>query len=186
MNQLVVLDGLHHEPGEVHPPGAVAGQDRVAHVSAPHRQTLGFTFLEVAASYHGPLCSTFEDPTARLDLVVEVDETDEAGQASHHADQCLDLPGVDVSAVTGDVLAAREHQAGPGTSMVEHRLRGSRGVVVDPPRHQHGEDGIAAGDRPLDHSAIIRCTRNDGDTAREAFQLDCAGLPTHGDHLIAP
>src|SRR4051794_8618087 len=111
MNQLVVVDGLHHESGEVHAAGAVAGQDRVAHVSAPHRQTLRFTFLQVAATHHGPPCLTGEDPTARVDLVVEVNETDESRQTSHHPDQCLDLPGVDVSAVTGDVLPGGEDQA---------------------------------------------------------------------------
>src|SRR4051794_41362165 len=40
VDELVVLEGFHHEQGEVHAARDVALEDGVAHVSAPHGQAL--------------------------------------------------------------------------------------------------------------------------------------------------
>ena len=122
MNQFVVLDGLHHEPGEVHPSREVAFEDRVSHVSAPHGQALRLAVLQVAAAHDGPPGVAGEDPLARFHLVVEVDETEESRDAACHLHQRLDLPRVHVLAIARDVVPTREHQASPGTGQVEHRL----------------------------------------------------------------
>ena len=126
MNQFVVLDGLHHEPGEVHASCEVAFEDRVPDVSAPDGQALRLAFLQVAAAHDGPPRVAGEDPLARFYLVVEVDETEESRDPARHLHQRLDLPRVHVLAIARDVVATREHQAGPGTGQGEHRLGGPR------------------------------------------------------------
>ena len=78
MDQLVVLQGLYHEPGKVHPAREVALQDGVAHVPAPHRQALALALLEVAPTHDRPPGVAGEYPPARLHLVVEVREANES------------------------------------------------------------------------------------------------------------
>src|SRR5438874_1503011 len=54
VNELVVLEGLHHEQGKVHTAREVARQDWIAYVFAPHGQTLAFALLEVATAHDCP------------------------------------------------------------------------------------------------------------------------------------
>ena len=56
---------------------------------------------------------------------------------------------------------------------------------MDPSRNQHGEDAIAARDRPLNDMAVVRRTRNDRDTPREFLELVHTDLAAYGDHPIA-
>lgn len=48
VDELVVLEGLHHEQGEVHAARDVALENGIAHVPTPHRQALTLALLEVA------------------------------------------------------------------------------------------------------------------------------------------
>ena len=82
VNQIVVLERLDHEEGEVHAARDVALEDRVADVAAPHGQALAVALLEVAAAHHRPAGVAGEDAPARLDLVVEVGEAGEPCEAA--------------------------------------------------------------------------------------------------------
>lgn len=64
-------------------------RDRVTDASAPRRQALALTLLEVAGAHDGPASAAGEDPSTRLDLVVEVDAASELGQPGGE-DRCLD------------------------------------------------------------------------------------------------
>src|SRR6266436_622578 len=72
VDELVVLDGRHHEEGKVHATRDVAFKDRVAHVPAPHWQALAIALLEVAPAHNGPPRVACKYPPACLNLVVEV------------------------------------------------------------------------------------------------------------------
>src|SRR5689334_9254857 len=80
MYQVVVLQGRHHEQGEVHPPGDVALKDGVTYMSAPHRKALALAFFELAATHNGPPCIAGEHAAAGFDLVVEVDRPGELAE----------------------------------------------------------------------------------------------------------
>jgi hypothetical protein len=54
MDQLFVLDGRHHEQGEVVSTRDVAAEYGITHVPAPHRQALAVTFLQLAAPNDRP------------------------------------------------------------------------------------------------------------------------------------
>ena len=83
VDELVVLEGRHHEEGKVHPTRDVALEDGVAHVPAPHGQTLALALFEVAPPHDGPPRVACKHPPARLDLVIEVHD---AGEARKPAD----------------------------------------------------------------------------------------------------
>jgi hypothetical protein len=78
MHQLIVLDRRHHEQGEVHAAREVALEDGDAYVPAPHGQALALALFEIAPAHDGPARVAGEDPPARLYLVVEVGEANEA------------------------------------------------------------------------------------------------------------
>src|SRR5438067_736573 len=82
--------------GKVDAARAVAREDRVAHVPAPHRQALALALLEVASAYDGPPCVAGEHAPARLHLVVEVGEAGETRERAEDLDDRPDLPRVDV------------------------------------------------------------------------------------------
>ena len=89
MYQLVVLQGRHHEQGEVHPPGDVARQDGVAHVPAPHRKALALAFFELAAAHDGPPRIAGEHASAGFNLVIEVDRPDELAEPAQDSAPAL-------------------------------------------------------------------------------------------------
>src|SRR5439155_20040305 len=72
VDELIVLEGLHHEQGKIHAARDVALENGVAHVPAPHGQALTLALLEVAAAHDGPARVAGKHPAARLYLVVEV------------------------------------------------------------------------------------------------------------------
>ena len=78
VDELVVLEGLHHEQGKVHATRDVALEDGVAYVPAPHGKALTIAFLEVAPAHDGPPRVACKHPPARLDLIIEVDDASEA------------------------------------------------------------------------------------------------------------
>src|SRR5689334_4370310 len=96
VHEIVVFEGVDHEQSEVDAARDVALEDRIADVAAPHRQALADAFLEVAAPYDGPAGIAREDASGRLDLIVEVGEAGESGDAPADVDQRLELPRVDV------------------------------------------------------------------------------------------
>src|SRR3954454_3406142 len=126
VDELVVLEGLHHEQGEVHAARDVALEDGVAHVSAPHGQALTLALLEVAAAHDGPPRVAGEHPPARLHLVVEVGEASETRERGEDLHDRLELPRIHVLAVARDVPPAREDEARARRRVVEHRLGRSR------------------------------------------------------------
>src|SRR3954451_17082081 len=75
VDKLVVLEGLHHEQGKVHPTREVARQDWIAYVLAPHGQALALALLEVAAAHDCPPGVAGKDTPRGLDLVVQVDHS---------------------------------------------------------------------------------------------------------------
>src|SRR5206468_7642570 len=77
VNELVVLDGRHHEEGKVHATGHVALENGIAHVPAPDWQALALALLEVAPAHDGPPRFACKHAPARLNLVVEVHDTSE-------------------------------------------------------------------------------------------------------------
>src|SRR3954452_3283889 len=184
VNEIVILERLHHEQCEVHPARDVALEDRVAHVPAPHGQALALALFEVAAAHDCPPGVAGEHPLARLDLVVEVRESSEARERAEDLHERLGLPRVDVLAVSSDVPPGREHEAGSWARVVEHRLGRSRRVPVDSPRDEHDEHPVAALDRLLDHVRVVRRSWGDGDAPLELVELPDALLPAHPNDLV--
>src|SRR5215218_6456952 len=111
VDELVVLECVHHEEGEVDAAREVAFEDGIAHVPAPDGQALALALLEVAAAHDRPARVAGEHPPARLDLIVEVGEASEAGERPPDFHERPELPRVDVLAVEGDVPATGEHEA---------------------------------------------------------------------------
>src|SRR5882762_9704819 len=68
VDELVVLEGRHHEEGKVHATRDVAFKHRVAHVPAPHWQALAIALLEVAPAHNGSPRVACKHPPARLNL----------------------------------------------------------------------------------------------------------------------
>jgi hypothetical protein len=186
VDEFVVLERLDHEEGEVHAAGDVAFEDGVADVPAPYRQALAVALFEVAAAHDGPVAVAGEDPLARLHLVVDVDDAGEACETAPDVDERLELPGINVPAVTGDVPPGREHQPCPRLRVVEDRLGRSRRVTVYPPRDEHDEHPVAARDRPLYDLAVVGCAGHDVDPALELGELADALRAAHADHLVTP
>src|SRR6185437_9676404 len=186
VDELVVLESLHHEQGKVHAAREVALEDRVAHMPAPHGQALTLALLEVATAHDGPPRVAREHAPARLHLVVEVGEASEPRERATDLHERLELPRIHVLAVEGDVPPAREHEARPRRRVVEHRLGHARRVAVDPSRDQHDEHPVAPGDRPLDDLGVVRRSPNDSDAPLEPIELPYAFLTTHANHLVAP
>src|SRR3954471_17849721 len=106
VDELVVLEGLHHEQGKVHAAREVALEDGIAHVPAPHGQALALALLEIAPAHEGPPGVACEYPPARLHLVVEVREASEARERAADLHERFELPRVHVLAVAGDVPPA--------------------------------------------------------------------------------
>src|SRR6266545_2985802 len=185
VDELVILEGLHHEQGKVHAARDVALENGVTHVPAPHGQALALALLEVAAAHDGPPRVAGEHPPARLHLVVEVGEASQTRERAKDLHDRLELPRVHVLAVARDVPPAREHQARARRRMVQHRLGRSRRVPVDASRDQHDEHPVAPGDRSLDGIGVVRRSRHDRDAAGELVQLVNAFLPAHADNLVA-
>ena len=77
-DELVVRDRVDHEEREVDSPRPVAREERIAHVLAPDRKPLALALFKVAPANHGPPAVAREDPPARLDLIVDVGNPEEA------------------------------------------------------------------------------------------------------------
>src|ERR1700730_12425995 len=84
VDELVVLDGRHHEEGKVHAARDVTRKDGVAYVLAPHGQALALAFLEVAPAHDGPPRVACNPPPARLNLIVEIHYAREAREPTDH------------------------------------------------------------------------------------------------------
>ncbi len=186
VDEFVVLEGLHHEQGEVHAARDVAPKNWVAHVSAPNGQALALAFFEVAPPHHGPPGVAGKHPPARFHLIVDVHEASETRQPADDLQGPFERPRVHVLAVPRDVPSAREHETRSRTRMVEHRLGRSRRVLMDPPGDEHREHPVAPSDRALDDLAVVCRSRNDCDASLERVELPHAALPADADHLVAP
>src|SRR6267143_1177334 len=116
VDELVVLEGRHHEEGKVHATRHVALENGIAHMPAPHWQALALALLEVATAHDRPPRVACKHPSARLNLVVEVHNASEAREPTHDVHEHFDLPRVYVLAVSGNVTHAREDQAEEHTS----------------------------------------------------------------------
>ncbi len=56
---------------------------------------------------------------------------------------------------------------------------------MDPSWDQYGEDGVTARGCALDNLAVVRSSRDDRDTPREALELIHTYRAAYGDNLIA-
>ena len=186
VDELVVLEGRHHEEREVDAARLVALENRIAHVPAPHRQALALALLEIAPAHDRPARVAREHTPAGLHLVVEVGEADEARERAEDLHERPELPRVHVLAVERDVPPAGEDEPRSWRRVVEHGLGGAGRVSVDAPGDEHDERRVAPGDSPLDHLRIVGGARNDGDATLEHVELPHALLPAHADHLVAP
>src|SRR3954469_7619103 len=153
--EIVVLERLDHEQREVDAARDVASEDGVPDVAAPHRQALADALFQPAAPHDGPAGVAGEDAPRGLDLVVEVGEAGEPGQAPADLDERPELPRVDVPAVARDVPPTREHQPCPRRGEVEHRLRRPGRVPVHAARDEDDQYTVAAGHGPLDDVAVV-------------------------------
>ena len=84
VDELVVLEGLHHEQGEVDAAREVALEDGIAHVPTPHRQAVTLALLEVAPTDDGPSRVAGKHPPTGLHLVVEVGEASQTRERPEH------------------------------------------------------------------------------------------------------
>jgi hypothetical protein len=149
-------------------------------------QALAFALLEVAPAHDRPPRVAREHAPTRFHLIVEFGEACEACERAEELHDRLELPGVHVLAVAGDVPAARENESCPRRRVVEHRLGRSRRVPLDPPRNEHDEHTFAPCHCALDHLSVVRRSRNDGDAALEPVELPHALLSADAYHLVAP
>src|SRR3979490_1980398 len=117
VDELVVLEGRHHEKGKVHATRHVPLENGIAHVPAPHWQAFALALLEGAPAHDRPPPVACTPPPGRFNLVVEVHNASEAREPTHDVHEHFDLPRVDVLAVASDVPPAREAQPYPGTSV---------------------------------------------------------------------
>src|SRR5438132_9065701 len=102
VDELVVLESLHHEQGKVHAARKVALEDRVAHMPAPHGQALTLALLEVATAHDGPPRVAGEHAPARLHLVVEVGEASEPRERATDLHERFALPRIHDRGGDGD------------------------------------------------------------------------------------
>ena len=99
VDQLVVLEGLDHEQGEVHAACAIALEDGVAHVPTPHGETLAFALFEIAPANHRTLFLGLIGPDAvdyvKLPLGVDLALGDTYGSGQvvmHDGLKMLEVP----------------------------------------------------------------------------------------------
>src|SRR3982074_3626471 len=118
VDELVVLEGRHHEEGKVHATRHVALENGIAHVPAPHWQALALPLLGLAPAPAAPPRGPCKPPWGPFNLVVEVHNASEAREPTHDVHEHFDLPRVDVLAVASDVPPAREDQACPRIRVV--------------------------------------------------------------------
>ena len=183
-DECVIRESGHHEEGEVDAAREVALENGVAHVPAPHGQALALALFEAASAHNGTSRVAGKHSPARLHLVVELGEASEARERAEDVYDRLELPRIDVLAITRDVPPAREHQTRPRTRVVEDRLGLSGRVLVDPPGYEYDEHAVTPRDRALDDLAVIRRPLHDGDASLEGIELLDATRAADADHLV--
>src|SRR3990172_1880477 len=171
VDQLVVLEGLHHEEGEVYAPRDVAFQDWVAYMPAPHGQALALTLRQVAPAHDRPPPVPLKHSPTALHLVVDIQNAKEPHEPGQDLYGPLEPARVHILAVARDVPPAREDEARPRRRIVKNSLNRSRGVLVNPPRDQHGEHPVASRDGLLDNLSVVGHPRNEGDAPPERVEL---------------
>jgi hypothetical protein len=102
-DEILVLEGVHHEQREIYAAREVALEDRVAHVAAPHGQAMTLALFKVAPSHDGPLRVACKHPLACLHLVVEVRVANESCKRSDDFQEQPELPRVHVLTIACDV-----------------------------------------------------------------------------------
>src|SRR4029077_9354320 len=112
-----------------------------------------------------------EYPPARLHLVVKLGESSKTRERAEDCHDRLEFPRIHVLTVSCDVPPAREDEARPRTRMVEHRLDGSRRVLVHAPRCEHNEHSVAACYSAFDDLPVVRRSRYDRDALLEGIEL---------------
>ena len=99
MNQRIILQGVHHKQGKVHPPGEVAFKNWVTHVPAPYRQALTLAFFKVAPTNHGPACIAGKHPSTGFHLVIQIHRSKQSSQLTEDPLKGFEFPGVLIPAV---------------------------------------------------------------------------------------
>src|SRR4029079_6240635 len=119
-----------------------------------------------------------------LDLVAEVGEAGEPGEAPADGDERPELPRGHVLARAGDVPPAREDQARPRLGMIENRLRGPGRVPVHAARDEDDEDSVAARDGPAEYVGCVGGAGHARDAGLEPGELGDALLAAHRHDLV--
>lgn len=130
MDECVVLESLDHEQGIVHAAREVAGENGITYMTTPYRQTLALAFLEIAAAHDRPASSAGKDATARLHLVVKINEGNDPRKPAGNLFLSLQGRRVHVLAIPRDVPAAGKDEARAWFSVVEYRLGGSSRILL--------------------------------------------------------
>lgn len=185
MNELVVLERLHHEQGEVDPWRAIAREDRIAHVLTPHREPLALALFEIAATNDRPPRRVLEHPPAGFDLIVNVGEAEQSRDRAEDREERPHRPGVHILPVTGDVPATGKNEARSRLGEIEDGLRRARRELLPAKWNEDDQHAIAARDRSFDDFAFVRRAGHDSDAALELVQPGDAVDPADGDDLGA-
>src|SRR5207247_11384549 len=85
VDELVVLEGRHHEEGKVHATRRVALENGIAHVPAPHGQAFALALLEVTPAHDRPPRVACNHPSRRFNLVVDITNETEPPYPTHEA-----------------------------------------------------------------------------------------------------
>lgn len=123
MDQLGVVESLHHEQRKVHTAPSGALEDRVAYVATPHRQPLALALLEVTPADDGPQRIAGKHTATCFVLVVYVHNPGETPHAACDGLFPLELLRIYIQAVKCDVPPAGEGEACTGAREVEDCLK---------------------------------------------------------------
>ncbi len=138
MDERVVLESLDHEQGIVNAAREVAGENGIAYVPTPDRQTLALSLLKIASAHDRPAGGAGKDPAAGLHLVVKVNEGNDPRKPAGNLLRSLQGWRVHDLAIPRDMPAAGKDEARALRRKVEYGLSCSRRIMLIAPGHQHG------------------------------------------------
>ena len=72
MDQIVILQGLHHKKGKVYTARDVAPKYGIAYVPTPNGKALALALFEGASTHDRPPSVAAKNPPARFHLVVKI------------------------------------------------------------------------------------------------------------------
>ena len=97
-----------------------------------------------------------------------------------------DLSKDDVFPVSRNMPTTGKTESRVGVSEIKHRLGRPCCVLLDSPRHQHGEDSIATRNRSFDNAPIVCHTWDNFDLLLESIEFPNTFNATNADDFVAP